>query len=161
MAKCLELRDHGRHGRARRMRAGRIGVEFFSADLFQDRLRHQRACRVVGAQKQDIERGGHRFFLRKVVGEQAVEIAAQFRASTATGFGEKTEQRAQAEKAHRVDHMASAARGLNEMSLFERGEMERKCRGGLAKRVSDLTCCHAGRPTCRQKAHQIEACFLC
>jgi hypothetical protein len=102
----------------------RIGVELAAAEPVEDRLCHQRARGVAGAQEQDIEGGGHGSVLRKVVGQEPREVAAQVGAAAAAGLGEKAEQRAQAEEAHGVDELPPVPRRLDQAGLLECRQMK-------------------------------------
>ena len=93
-------------------------------------------------------------------GKQPREVAAKLGAPAAAGLGEKAEQRAQAEEAHRIDHLPAASRRLDEAGLLERGEMKRQCRRRLAERRRQLAGRHAGRAARRQQPHQVEPRFL-
>src|SRR5476649_682417 len=117
---------------ARRLGTYRVGFELALADLVQDRLCHERACRIVRAQEQHVESRVHVILFWKVIGKKARKIAAELRPSRAAGLGQDAEQGAQTDKAHGVNDMPPLACRLDELRLLERGEMEGQRRRRLA-----------------------------
>src|SRR5262245_47680607 len=61
VAEALQELDRVRVHSALRLAARTVGTEFTGAELVHDGLGHDRARRVAGAQKQDVERMGHRY----------------------------------------------------------------------------------------------------
>src|SRR5262249_36173730 len=65
VAEALQELDCVRVDLALRLAARAVGTEFTGAELVQDGLGHDRARRVAGAEKQDVERMGHRYLPRQ------------------------------------------------------------------------------------------------
>ena len=76
-----------------------------AAEAVEDRLGHDRARRIAGAQKQHVEGRRHRLALLGNRRQQAREIAAQLRPAAAAGLGQEGEQLAQSGDPHRVDDL--------------------------------------------------------
>jgi len=68
-----------------------------SAVLFENGFGHNRARRIVRAEKQHVESRCHALIL--IQGKQACEIAAQLGPAAAAGFSEKAEQAPKADDA--------------------------------------------------------------
>src|SRR5471030_1911186 len=88
---------------ARRLGTCRVGFELALADLVQDRLRHERACRIVRAQEQHVESRVHVILFWKVVGKKAGKITAEVWPSRTAGLCQNAEQGAQTDKADGVN----------------------------------------------------------
>ena len=132
-------------GLRRRIGPCRVGAERSAADLLEDGLRHDRARRIARAQKQHVERWGHRASLLGDAGQQAGDVAAELRMAAAAGLGQEGDEVAQRRKADGMDDMAALPRGLGQTRPFQRTEVEGGSGAGMPEPSGDLPCGQAVR----------------
>ena len=111
VADRAQLVQHLGHRCVGRIRARRIGVEAFAGKAVEDCLGHDRPGRIAGAQKQHIERWRHRAGLSSGRGGRSSERSPQSSGrAAATRLGQKDQQLAQRDDAHRVDDLSALSR---------------------------------------------------
>ena len=85
-----------------------------------------------------LKAGGHALILFRPWGKEAREIAAQFGAAAAAGFGEKAEQLPQADDARGMNDLPPLTGRLRETRALQRREMKRGGRGGQAEAAREI-----------------------
>ena len=160
VSKRTQLLDHVRIGCGDRVGPGGVRVEAITATFSQDGFGHDRTGRVVGAQKQHVEGGGHPLVLLRQRGEKPRQVPAEFGTAAAAGFGEEAEQLPHPGHACGMHDLSAVAGGMGEARAFQRCEVEGQGRGRDTQAAGDVAGREAVWAFAHQQAQEVEPCLL-